>query len=56
MKPGTVFTHQYLGKCIVMKDANGLKKMVFKREKIEDAYFFTSAYPWTVPMKILTGD
>ncbi len=55
MKVGTVFEHSDLGRCIIRKYGNGIKYMRFKKD-VPDAWFYKEEYPWTKPMRELTGD
>jgi hypothetical protein len=55
IKPGTVFEHCQLGKCMVMQDRDGgYKYMVFKKNSQQEAFFVTNAHPWDIPMKVIS--
>ena len=52
-KPGTVFEHLSLGRCMVKRNRKaGWNYMVFKYGHV-DTWFLNDELPWTIPMKLI---
>lgn len=56
IKLGTVFHHLELGKCILVKDReDGRRRMIFKSNRLDYAYFMNDNWPWNKEMRIISG-